>query len=96
MENKKIIKFGSTFFIALLVAYLFILGAIVELVAEKKELSNILDQEFQLFYALETQKAQMSKNLDLNSFLSLGYAESRKFEVIKTVKNVASLKASNY
>lgn len=96
MENKKIIQFGSLSFVLLTVLYLFFLGSIVGRVAQKKELSNILERESQAFYTLEAHAAQKNKNQNLNSFFELGYAESQKFEVIKTVRNVASLKASNY
>lgn len=96
MENKKIIQFGSLSFILLTVLYLFFLGSIVGRVAQKKELGNILERESQAFYTLEVHAAQKNKSRNLNSFFELGYAESQKFEVIKTVRNVASLRASNY
>lgn len=94
--SKKLIKSGVLFFVFLTAIYLLLLGAILSNIAHKKELSGILESESQVLYTLQADVEQKSKNFTLHSFLKLGYAESQKFEVIKTVRNVASLKASRY
>lgn len=96
MPQKKLIKNGVLFFILFTALYLFLLGAVFDNVALKKKLSGILERESQALYTLQADAEQKNKNLTLHSFLKLGYAESQKFEVIKTVRNVASLKSPHY
>lgn len=61
-------------------------------VAQKKELADILEQKSQDLFDFESQMS-IKNVLDMNLFLSLGYAESKKIEIIKTSRNVASLQA---
>lgn len=96
MHSKKFIKSGVLVFLFLTTTYLIIFGIVLNNIAQKKELEGILENESQALYALQADVEGKNKNLTLHSFLKLGYAESQKFEVIKTVRNVASLKAPSY
>lgn len=64
----------------------------MDAVAQKKELAYILEQKSQDLFDFESQ-ISLKNALDMNLFLSLGYAESKKIEVIKTLRNVASIQA---
>lgn len=94
--QKKLIKIGVLFFIFLVFLYLFLLGSVVSSISQKKRLSRVLEQESQTFYLLEAEAAKAKRALNLNSFALLGYGEAKKFEVIKTVRNVASAKTPIY
>ena len=94
MPQKKLVKSAVLFLVALTVLYLFLLGSILSHIEQKKELSSTLEQESQALYALE--EGVSRERTDLNSFLELGYAESQKFEIIKTARNVASIQTPHY
>lgn len=94
--SKKLIKSGVLFFVFLTATYLLLLGTVLDNIAKKKELNGILESESQSLYELQSDTEEKNKNLTLNFFLKLGYAESQKSEVIKTVRNVASLNAPHY
>lgn len=94
--SKKLIKSGVLFFVFLTATYLLLLGTVLSNIAKKKELNGILESKSQSLYTLQSDVEEKNKNLTLNSFLKLGYAESQKSEVIKTVRNVASLNAPHY
>lgn len=94
--QKRLIKIGALFFIFLVSLYLFILGSVVSGISQKKRLNRVLEQQSQAFYLLETEVAKARNDLNLNSFSELGYGEVKKFEVIKTLRNVASAKTPIY
>lgn len=94
VPQKKLIKSGVLFFVLLTVLYLLLLGSVLNNIEQKKELSSILERESQSLYALEALASQ--ENINLDSFLELGYAESQRFEVIKTSRNVASIQTPRY
>ena len=92
--QKKLIKSAVLLFVGLTTLYLFLLGSILSHIEQKKELSAILERESQALYNLE--EGASSERINPNSFLELGYAESQKFEIIKTARNVASIQTAHY
>ncbi|HEY4521534.1 MAG TPA: hypothetical protein VJH05_00110 [Candidatus Paceibacterota bacterium] len=94
IPQKKLVKSAVLFFVGLTALYLFLLGSIFSHIEQKKELSVTLEKESQALYALEESVSR--ERIGLNSFLELGYAESHKFEIIKTARNVASIQTPHY
>ena len=92
--QKKLIKSGILLFVVFTVLYLFLLGNVLSSIEQKKELSDTLERESQSLFALEANVSR--ENINLDSFLKLGYAESQRFEVIKTARNVASIQTPHY
>ena len=76
--------------------YLFLLGMVMDGVSLKNKLSADLERESSELYTLQNAAEQKNKDLTLGHFLKLGYAESRRFEVIKTVRNVATIETPLY
>ena len=96
LPSKKLVKSSVLLLIFLAVFYLFSLGLVMDGISQKNKQILALERESTELYALQQAVEQKSKNLTLNSFLELGYAESQKFEIIKTVRNVASIETSRY
>ena len=78
------------------VIYLFFLGMVMDGVSLKNKLSADLERESSELYTLQNAVEQKNKDLTLGHFLKLGYAESQKFEVLKTVRNVATIETPLY
>lgn len=96
LPSKKLIKSSFLVFVLFATIYLLLLGTIFNTISKNKKLGAILERESQMFYVMQEADALKNKDFGLDSFLKLGYAESHKFEVVHSVKNVASIKASRY
>ena len=94
VPQKKLVKSVVLFFVMITALYLFLLGSILSHIEQKKELAAILERESQVLYAFEERVSR--ERISMNSFLELGYAESQKFEIIKTARNVASIQTTHY
>ena len=88
-QKKTLIKGGVVLFAIILIAYVCLMGKVVESTATLKKMSTLEKQEMNNLEIVESKVLSENKDLNISYFIGQGYVEPKNLQVIKRKPDVA-------